>query len=314
MRQTWRIMPLMTLLSVLLWCLYPLAPAKRLYELTRYALHQTLAKLSDERWIAWLCQDPDDPRSFPTFERWIDNLGSGIDLLIHLRACELLGLPNHDWTPPREAQLQPRRSRSFDDLWRKLELCVLKFGEIDRLAACRARKLERLYAAPPQTAEEIAIAAWRAAAATTATTLTLQAADPTRRQQQQQQQENNKATSARAGLRVRAPPWLATADYRLPIAPEAPASEAAPTCAIYKNEGPKAKGRRRIAPPAQIPVRRWLPSRSSAGGLRAGRVCGPVCARGARPRLFHEPCARRASRNGCGASSPGRDLRVASFS
>jgi hypothetical protein len=208
MRQTWRIMPLMTLLSVLLWCLYPLAPAKRLYELTRYALHQTLAKLSDERWIAWLCQDPDDPRSFPTFERWIDNLGSGIDLLIHLRARELLGLPNHDWTPPREAMLQPRRSRSFEDLWRRLELCVLKFGELERLAARRAIRLQRLLAAPPQTAEQLAAAAWRAAAATTlASGSPAPARAATTTAAAGVAGVAGAAARARAGLRVRAPPW-----------------------------------------------------------------------------------------------------------
>jgi hypothetical protein len=214
----------MTLLSVLLWCLYPLAPARRLHELTRHALHQTLAKLSDERWIDWLCADPDNPRGFATFERWIDNLNTGIDLLIYLRARELLGLPNHDWTPPREASLQPRRSRSFDDLWRRLELCVLKFGDLDRLAACRARKLERLYEAAslPRTAEESAIAARPAAATTTTTTLASATASAPARAAATVTVTTTVPARTRAGLRVRAPPWparLPIADCRLPRKP-----------------------------------------------------------------------------------------------
>src|SRR5690349_18059761 len=151
----------MVLLSVILWCLYPLAPAKRMYEAARHLLQLTVHKLSDPRWIDWLCENPDDRRSFPAFERILDTLNATIDLLIHLRAREILGLPNHDWSTPRQHELQPRRSRSFEDLWRRLELCVLKFGDLERLAACRARKLRRIYAdmSLPRSADEIAAAA-----------------------------------------------------------------------------------------------------------------------------------------------------------
>ncbi len=48
--------------------------------------------------------------------------------------------------------------------------------------------------------------------------------------------------------------------------------------------------------------------------LALQRACGRACARGARPRPFPEPCARTASRNSCGASSPGKCPRAASSS
>src|ERR1700754_625816 len=134
----------MSLLTVLLWCLHPLAPARRLYELTRHTLQLTVRQLSDQRTIDWLCDDPDNPRTFARFETWIANLSAGVDTLIYLRARELLGLPNHDWIRPLEAQPQRRKSRSFAELWLSLERCILKFGDIERLAARRAIKLKRL--------------------------------------------------------------------------------------------------------------------------------------------------------------------------
>ena len=200
-----------SLLSILLWRLYPLSPALRLCELARHALQQTLKCLSDERWIAWLCQDPDDPRGFATFERWIANMNAGIDLLVYLRAREMLGLSNHEWTPPREAPLQRRKSRSFEELWFSLEACILKFAEIERLAARRAVRLQRTAATLPQAAQ-----APTPATTTTIAPRTAPAAPPpattttivsTRR------------AGLRAGLRVRAPPWrLATAYCPLPTA------------------------------------------------------------------------------------------------
>jgi hypothetical protein len=81
------------------------------------------------------------------------------------------------------------------------------FMGLDATARRAAHRLIRLQAAPEQA---------RATAAAAIPGLTPPSADPSRRQQQQQQQQN--ATSARAGLRVRAPPWrIATADCRLPL-------------------------------------------------------------------------------------------------
>ena len=54
----------------------------------------------------------------------------------------------------------------------------------------------------------------------------------------------------------------------------------------------------------------WRPA--SGGGLRAGRVCGPVSAPGGRTRPSAEPWPRTASRKQCRPSFPGRRLRAAS--
>ena len=189
-----------SLLSILLWCLYPLSPALRLYELTRHALRETLRCLSDERWIEWLLQDPDDPQGIARFERWIANMNAGIDLLVYLRAREMLGLPNHEWNAPREAPLQSRKSRSFEELWSSLEACILKFGDIERLAARRAQRLQRAASALPQSAQ--------APPTTTTTTIaprtTPAAPLPT---------TTTIVSTGRAGLRVRAPPWRLATPY-----------------------------------------------------------------------------------------------------
>ena len=136
------------LLSIILMCLYPLSPALRMYELLRHALQQTLRTLSDERWIEWLMSNPDDPASFPRFEQWIANMEAGIDTLVYIRAREMLGLRTTTWAKPN-IPLQRRKSRSFGDLWYRLEHCIFRFAELDRLAARRAVKLRRLFADNP---------------------------------------------------------------------------------------------------------------------------------------------------------------------
>jgi hypothetical protein len=134
----------MSLMAIILWALYPLSPWKRYYEFARHLLTTLLTHLNDQRWIDWLEANPDDPQGVCLFERIIDDINAGIDLLIYVRAREILGLPLGKWRRPRPSPPQRRRSRSFHDLFARLEACTLRFADIERLARRRAEKLARL--------------------------------------------------------------------------------------------------------------------------------------------------------------------------
>jgi hypothetical protein len=74
----------------------------------------------------------------------LDDLDTAIDILIYQKARALLCLPQASWKRPRKLPLQRRRSRSFAELFVRLEACALRFGDIERLAQRRAEKLARL--------------------------------------------------------------------------------------------------------------------------------------------------------------------------
>ena len=139
----------MNLMAIILWALYPLSPWKRFYESARYLLDVLVRNIQDPRTVDWLCAYPDDPRGIPHIERAIDDLHAGIDLLIYIRAREILGLKPGRWRRPRPSPPQRRRSRSFNELYARLRACGLRFSQIERLATRRAEKLERLLAASP---------------------------------------------------------------------------------------------------------------------------------------------------------------------
>ena len=71
----------------------------------------------------------------------------------------------------------------------------------------------------------------------------------------------------------------------------------------------------RKTPPAFTGGALHLYARTGRAGLmpdpRAGRACEQVCERGAQLQLFGEPSSRKAFRNACGISFPGRGLHAA---
>ncbi|HEV7693108.1 MAG TPA: hypothetical protein VGO52_19895 [Hyphomonadaceae bacterium] len=134
----------MSLMAIILWALHALSPMRRPQESARHLLTTLLHHLSDPRWPAWLEANPDDPSGFPTFEGMLDDLDTAIDILIYQKARALLCLPQASWKRPRKLPLQRRRSRSFAELFVRLEACALRFGDIERLAQRRAEKLARL--------------------------------------------------------------------------------------------------------------------------------------------------------------------------
>jgi hypothetical protein len=132
----------------------------------------------------------------------LDDLNAGIDIIIYQRARALLCLPQASWKRPRKLPLQPRRSRSFNEFFTRLEACALRFADIERLAQRRAEKLKRLLKPSEVNLDEpahtalISEAAWRdeqsdANAASPIILFCLTAA---------------LHAPQRAGLRVRAPP------------------------------------------------------------------------------------------------------------
>ena len=187
----------MSVMAIILWALHALSPMRRLQESARHLLATMLHYLSDPRWPAWLEANPDDPSGFPTFERMLDDLNAGIDLIIYQKARGLLGLPQASWKRPRKLPLQPRRSRSFAELFARLEACVLRFGDIERLSQRRAEKLKPLFdQADPlgvQAAHETFTAEQAPEAPYAVSSIFLFAILPS-------------PARTRAGLRVRAPP------------------------------------------------------------------------------------------------------------
>ena len=139
----------MSLMAIILWALYPLSPWRRLHESARYLLDVLIRNIQDPRTVDWLCTYPDDPRGIPHFERVIDDLHAGMDLLIYIRAREILGLKSGRWRRPKPSPPQRRRSRSLNELYARLRACGLRFSQIERLAQRKAEKLKRLFAANP---------------------------------------------------------------------------------------------------------------------------------------------------------------------
>ena len=134
----------MSLMAIILWALYPLSPWKRCYELARHLLNTTLRTFQDQRFLEWLCHDADNPEGVPFIERILDDLNTTIDLLIYQRAREHLGLKPDRWVRPRLSPPQRRRTRTFNELYYRLEACTLRFAQIERLARRKAGKLKRL--------------------------------------------------------------------------------------------------------------------------------------------------------------------------
>src|SRR5436190_20302836 len=133
----------MSLMAIILWALYPLSPWKRYYETARHLLDVLIRNIQDQHTVDWLCAYPDDSRGIPHFERAIDDLNASIDLLIYIRAREILGLKPGRWRRPKPSPPQRRRSRTFNALYARLRACGLRFSQIERLAQRRAEKLNR---------------------------------------------------------------------------------------------------------------------------------------------------------------------------
>ena len=134
----------MSLMAIILWAFLACPPWRRGYERTRHLLHRLLACLDNPRWTRWLDAHPDDPEGVAYFERCIVDLNAAIDLLVYIRAREILGLAPARWKCVRPSAPQRRRSQSLDELRACVEACALRFTGMERMAQRRALKLKPL--------------------------------------------------------------------------------------------------------------------------------------------------------------------------
>jgi len=147
----------MSLMAIILWAFLACPPWRRGYERTRRLLQRLLACLDNPRWTRWLDAHPDDREGVAYFERCIVDLNAAIDLLVYIRAREILGLAPARWRCIRPSAPQRRRSQSLDELRARVEACALRFTDMERTAQRRALKLKPLlipseFAAPAHAA------------------------------------------------------------------------------------------------------------------------------------------------------------------
>ena len=93
-------------LIVLLRILFPLDPVAQLREVTRWFISGILDMLADPQWIAEFEEYPD---ARAMLEGMIASAEEGVKLLIHERACQILGMPYVYTRRPQEHP--PRRGR-----------------------------------------------------------------------------------------------------------------------------------------------------------------------------------------------------------
>jgi hypothetical protein len=134
----------MNFVAIILRALFPLSPARQVYELARVFLTKILNTLADPATVSWLCANADDPKGIAGIESCIDDLNAAIDFVVYLMARAMLGLPVRGCLRLKSTPLHRRRTRSFEELLARLDACVLRFAAIERLAHRRARKLKRL--------------------------------------------------------------------------------------------------------------------------------------------------------------------------
>lgn len=225
-----------------------------------------LNALSDQRWIDWLASAPDHPATVATFEKRIADMESAIDFIVYQRAREILGLKKRHWRRPDPAPLRRRKSRSYAELWERLERCVLRFADIDRLAQRRAEKLQRLLSENPLGAFPHRLAA----KTRPSTSPAFQAREEIRATNADlflpqsrsgwgrwidasSRRDGGGSRRALEGLRVRAPPWPEPSFETNPTRLNAPASEVAPVCAGACLRSPKRTAIHRARRPCPLP-------------------------------------------------------------
>src|SRR5690349_9265835 len=130
----------MSLMAIILWVLDAFSPWRRYEERTRHLLETVFRTLENRIFLDWMCADPDHPDGVPLIERALDDLGSGIDLLVYQRARDILRLRPGPFRRPRRSPPQRRRAHTFDELLFRLEACAIRFDDIERLAQRRAEK------------------------------------------------------------------------------------------------------------------------------------------------------------------------------
>src|SRR5262245_48970198 len=120
----------MNWMAIFLLMLKWLAPATWMQVSAHILLSFTGETLEDPRMAAWMRANPDHPESFSSIERDLDDAEAFIDFVLYQHARFRLGLKRTCWiftpSPP-----QARRSKTFEQLYRRYQACVLRLADID---------------------------------------------------------------------------------------------------------------------------------------------------------------------------------------
>ena len=131
-------------LIVLLRILFPLDPVAQLREATRWFISGILDMLADPEWIEEF-KEYSDARAM--LEGMIASAEEGVKLLIHERACQILGMPYFYTRRPQEHP--PRRARAMSDITARLTRVLALQDRLEPLAQRRAQRMRRELEANP---------------------------------------------------------------------------------------------------------------------------------------------------------------------
>ena len=126
------------MLLVLLRILFPLDPVARMIEGTRFYFRNIIACLERPEDVAELKAHP---LARAELEAWIAAGEHGINLLIHDRARQILGLP-YVYTP-RIRPPEHTRIRPLGEITARLSRALALFSRIEQLAQRRAERMRR---------------------------------------------------------------------------------------------------------------------------------------------------------------------------
>ena len=200
-------------LIVLLRILFPLDPVAQLREVTRYFISGIIDMLADAEWLAEF-EDYHDARAM--LEGMIASAEEGIKLLIHERACQILGMPY--WYVARPREYPPRRGRAMSDITARLTRVHILQDRMEYLAQRRAQRMRQELEANPLRLAPSAQSTSPAPCAVESNHRRLTATTP----EEWGRWIARPCAQDGGGSRVRGPPHTPIADCPLPIASVAP--------------------------------------------------------------------------------------------
>ena len=136
------------LLHVLLLILYPLSPALRAWEFVRWFLGVVAYGLEDPAYVEELKEGGEE---LVKLDRWLRVMEGFLNAVVGRLAADQLGLRFKKGRHP-SLGLMPRESLKqlvFSEVFARFERLVLMLGEVERLAAIRARRIRRELDANP---------------------------------------------------------------------------------------------------------------------------------------------------------------------
>ncbi len=125
--------------QIILWILWTLRPAMAVETNLVDILNEAIAFFENPEGLDWL---DEDPANCMQVSAALMDAHAKLDLMIHLRACEIAGIPHRTrtWRPT----ILPHHSdRTAAACWRRFVQLARRFDDAERLAHLRAIKLRR---------------------------------------------------------------------------------------------------------------------------------------------------------------------------